>query len=283
MQRRPSLRSRMAALSRHAAGAAGLGFLWLLLSGAPATALGDLAELPDAPASSLLAAPLGAASPTSDAVADAAAAEPLLAPVAEPIEAAVPLVESAVGGAAGAVGNAVDDVADLASSATEALPLAEVPILPEVLPEPLPTVQLPTPEAPAALPALDAEAPAAAAGPAPDAPVQAAAPASEWNAASSLALLSKAAMDHAVAEAQAFLGSGTPGGPASPGGPWTVFPAWAGASGAFGPAGPLLSLPLALAAGGLMMALLLRPGPRGAPGAWRLPGSPAFGPGCTPD
>ena len=302
MRSESSWRSRAAALARHAAGAAGLGLAWIVLSGSPAAALGEITDIVGGAASSVVstvsdtaAAPVqilpggedaagpvtgtlgGVTSTTTSSLASVVEAAPAaVGPVLpEPLEPLVPVLEETTGAASGLVqdlGGTTAGVLELADTVVEdplqVLPVPAAPPLPDIVTPPAPTQ------------------PAASSVPAPaadSASLIAAAPAQPvWE---PTILVRLAASGLALApEARALvpvLGSftGPPDGwrfdlsllamPASPGA--------VGSGGMLG--GPLL----ALAGGAFLLALMWRAGPRLFRSAPGLPASPAFDPGSTPD
>lgn len=305
MRSESSWRSRAVALARHAAGAAGLGLGWLLLSGSPAAALGDLTDIASGATSSLtstvsetVAAPAkllaggenstkstpgtlsGAASTTTSSLASVVqAAPPALEPVLPaPLEPLVPVLEETTGTASGLV-------QDVGGTAAGAVGLAEDVVADPVLGVPLPvTLPLPVLE-PVPVPPLTPEpVPAALAPPVESAPAPVAAPVQPvWE---PTILVRLAASGLAIApEARAavpVLGT-LAGWPET----WRLdvvllhaVPASPGAVGSGGMTGGSL---LALTGGAFLLALLWRAGPRLFSAAPSLPSSPAFDPGSTPD
>ena len=302
MRSESSWRSRAAALARHAAGAAGLGLAWIVLSGSPAAALGEITDIVGGAASSVVstvsdtaAAPVqilpggedaagpvtgtlgGVTSTTTSSLASVveaapAAVEPVLP---EPLEPLVPVLEETTGAASGLVqdlGGTTTDVLELADTVVEdplqVLPVPVAPPAPGITTSPAPA----QPAAAAAVPAPADSAPALAT--APVEPV--------WE---PTILVRLAASGLALApEARAMvpvLGSLT-GPPDS----WQFdlsLLAMPASPGTLGSGGMLSSPLLALAGGGFLLALMWRAGPRLFRAAPGLPASPAFDPGSTPD
>ena len=302
MRSESSWRSRAVALARHAAGAAGLGLGWLLLTGSPATALGEITDIAGGTTSSVVAtvsetvaAPLGlvpggadAARSTTGALGGAtgtttsslasvveaapAALEPVLPAPLEPL---VPVLDETAGTASGLV-------QDLGGTATGAIELADA-----VIADPAQLVPLPVPALPGLEP-VDVPAPAPETSLAMEPTAHAAPPAAPdavqpiWE---PTILVRLAASGALASEAGALVSAAgtTAGWPEVWRLDFAPLHATPASPGSLGSGGVLGGSLLALASGAFLLALLWRAGPRLFPASLSLPGSPAFDPGSTPD